>query len=152
MKFKDFLNESSDKQQDKLLPKAHWRQNNVRKPVKRTTIYSANYYIMNASSVYNGKVSEVAKELTGRSVILIDTKNKIAIIGSASGMKDDENGLDYYGVGKGSEDTNFDYTIDTGHGYKKSSKKIYLDDYILVNNGEILTQYTDAKYKYWVFK
>lgn len=122
--------------------------------------------IMNASSVYSGKLSKVIPEASnyGRTVILLGIANPdrlpgqedspakgtpIAIIGSASGMKNDENGLDYYEIPKSGS---LYYKLDTGMGYRDARSDIFLTGYVLCENGRALTKYKDASYKYYVFK
>lgn len=122
--------------------------------------------IMNASSVYKGKLSSVIPEASkfGKTVILLGIANPdrmpgqedkpakgtpIAIIGSASGMNVDENGLDYYEIPKSGR---IPYKLDTGMGYRDARSEIYLTGYVLCENGVALTKYKDASYKYYVFK
>lgn len=122
--------------------------------------------IMNASTVYSGKLSKVIPEASkyGKTVILLgianpdrmpgqeDNKAKgtpIAIIGSASSMSVDENGLDYYEIPKSGF---LNYKLDTGMGYRMGSSEIYLTSYVLCENGVALTKYKDSSYRYYVFK
>lgn len=122
--------------------------------------------IMNASSVYKGKLSSVIPEASkfGKTVILLGIANPdrmpgqedkpakgtpVAIIGSASGMSVDENGLDYYEIPKSGR---IPYKLDTGSGYRDARSEIYLTSYVLCENGVALTKYKDASYKYYVFK
>jgi len=109
--------------------------------------------IMNASTVYKGKLSNVIKDLTyGRSVILLGKMNgrsKVAVIGSASLMKDKMNGLDYYQIPKDGE---LVHKYDTGNGYRDSNNRLIITDYVLVDNGEAITDYYDQSYRYFVFK
>lgn len=134
--------------------------------------------IMNASSVYKGKLSAVIPEASkyGKTVILLGFSgvkpkgfdklsydeqrkvnwndidewegNPVAIIGSASGMKIDENGLDYYDIPKNGFLPN---KLDTGMGYR-AGIEVKLIDYVLCENGKALTRYKDKSYKYYVFK
>lgn len=119
---------------------------------RRFREYDADYYIMNASSVYSGKLSKVIPDTWGDTVILLGTRNgksKIAIVGSASGMKDNENGLDYYSVPKSGF---LNYTIDTGNGYRHPTSEIVVTDYVLVKDGKAVTKFKDQSYSYYVFK
>ena len=105
---------------------------------------------MNASSVYSGKLSKVIPEL-GDGVILLGLKagKKVAICGSASGMKITDNGLDYYSIPKSGF---INYKFDTGNGYREPTSEIKLTDYVLVKDRKAITKYTDASYSYYVFK
>jgi hypothetical protein len=112
----------------------------------------AEYSIMNASMIYKGKLSKVIPDLWGDTVILLGLRNgktKIAICGSASGMKITENGLDYYEIPKNGW---LDYQMDTGNGYRQATSEIVLTDYILTKDGEAITKFKDASYSYYVFK
>ena len=114
--------------------------------------YDADYYIMNASSIYKGKLSKVMPDLWGDMVILLglaNGKRKVAICGSASGMDIGENGLDYYSIPKGGF---LNYTIDTGNGYRHPTSEIVITDYVLVRNGKAVTKFNDTSYSYYVFK
>jgi hypothetical protein len=119
---------------------------------RRGIFVERNFTIMNASSIYKGKLSKVIPDLSGDTVILLglaNDKRKVAIVGSASGMKINENGLDYYKVPK---DGRLDYNIDTGNGYREPSSKIVLTDYVLTKNGKAVTNFNDTSYSYYVFK
>ena len=114
--------------------------------------YDADYYIMNASSIYKGKLSKVIPDFWGDTVVLLglaNGKRKVAICGSASGMKINENGLDYYSLPKNGF---LNYTIDTGNGYRHPSSEIVITDYILTKEGKAVTKFIDASYSYYVFK
>lgn len=132
----------------------------------RRIIRGRSYVIMNASMIYKGKLSAVIPEASshGKTVILLGIANPdrmpgqedrpakgtpIAIIGSASGMEIDDNGLDYYQIPKSGW---FDYKIDTGNGYREPMSAIMITDYVLCENGKALTRYKDKSYKYYVFK
>lgn len=131
-------------------------------PQRRMSGRDSRSAIMNASSVYKGKLSQVIKEASkyGKTVILLGESfgdsfepgkkgMPVAIIGSASGMSVDENGLDYYDVPKSGF---FPFKIDTGSGYRDPRTEIKLTDYVLCENGQALTKYVDKSYKYYVFK
>lgn len=124
------------------------------------------YVIMGASMIYKGKLSSVIPEASshGKTVILLGIANPdrmpgqedrpakgtpIAIIGSASGMEIDDNGLDYYQIPKSGW---FDYITDTGNGYREPMSEIMITDYVLCEKGKALTRYKDKSYKYYVFK
>ncbi len=114
--------------------------------------YGAPYTIMNASSVYTGKLSKVIDQQYGDTVILLGIANgrsKVAIVGSASGMKVKENGLDFY---KLPNNGYLAHQLDTGNGYRMSSTEIILTDYVLVKKGKAVTAFDDKTYKYYVFK
>lgn len=122
------------------------------KDYKSSRSYDRDYVIMNASIIYKGKVSKVIEEVYGDTVILLglaNNKRKVAIVGSASGMKIDEHGLDFYQVPKGGW---LDYKIDTGNGYREPQSEIVLTDYILVKDGKAVTKFKDQSYSYYVFK
>jgi len=110
------------------------------------------YYIMNASSIYKGKLSKVIAEQYSDTVILLGTRNgksKIAIVGSASGMSIDDNGLDHYSIPKNGF---LDYFIDTGNGRRMPTSEIQITDYVLTKDGKALTKFDDKSYSYYVFK
>jgi len=118
----------------------------------RGNMHRPDYTIMNARGVYSGKVSKVIPELDN-SVILIGTlgDKKIAIIGSSSGIKKGQSGLDFYDVPKDGK-IEFNYQIDTGNGYREPRSELTLTDYIFVGKGEALSEYKDASYSWYVFK
>lgn len=127
-------------------------------PQRRMTGRDSRSAIMNAASVYKGKLSSVIKEASkyGKTVILLgesfgdsEKGTPVAIIGSASGMSIDENGLDYYDVPKSGL---LPFKIDTGMGYRDPRTEIKLTSYVLCENGNALTKYVDKSYKYYVFK
>jgi hypothetical protein len=124
------------------------------------------YVIMNASIIYKGKLSTVIPEAAShdKTVILLGIANPyrmpgqedkpakgspIAIVGSASGMEIDENGLDYYQIPKSGW---LNYIVDTGNGYREPQSDIMITGYVLCENGKALTKYVDKSYKYYVFK
>ena len=132
----------------------------------RRIVRGRSYVIMGASMIYKGKLSAVIPEASshGKTVILLGIANPdrmpgqedrpakgtpIAIIGSASGMEIDDNGLDYYQIPKSGW---FDYITDTGNGYREPMSDIMITDYVLCENGKALTRYKDKSYKYYVFK
>lgn len=132
----------------------------------RRIVRGRSYVIMGASIIYKGKLSAVIPEASshGKTVILLGIANPdrtpghedrpakgtpIAIIGSASGMEIDDNGLDYYQIPKSGW---FDYITDTGNGYREPMSDIMITDYVLCENGKALTRYKDKSYKYYVFK
>ena len=132
----------------------------------RRIVRGRSYVIMGASMIYKGKLSAVIPEASshGKTVILLGIANPdrmpgqedrpakgtpIAIIGSASGMEINENGLDYYEIPKSGW---FDYITDTGNGYREPRSDIMITDYVLCENGKALTRYKDKSYKYYVFK
>lgn len=132
----------------------------------RRIVRGRSYVIMGASMIYKGKLSAVIPEAAshGKTVILLGIANPdrmpgqedrpakgtpIAIIGSASGMEIDDNGLDYYQIPKSGW---FDYITDTGNGYREPMSDIMITDYVLCENGKALTRYKDKSYKYYVFK
>lgn len=135
------------------LPEPVQRKNIPSRRAGSTSKYDDRSPIMNASSVYKGKLSKVIKDLDyGKSVILLglaNEKRKVAVIGEASGMDIKTNGLDYYGIGKSGQ---LQYKIDTGNGYREPRTEIIITDYVLVDNGEALTKYKDQSYSYYVFK
>jgi hypothetical protein len=121
---------------------------------------------MNASIIYKGKLSSVIPDAAshGKTVILLGIANPdrmpgqedrpakgtpIAIVGSASGMEIDENGLDYYEIPKSGW---LNYIVDTGNGYREPMSEIMITGYVLCENGKALTKYADKSYKYYVFK
>lgn len=138
----------------------------------RKIVRGRSYVIMGASMIYKGKLSSVIPEAAshGKTVILLGIANPrpekdprqtpigdgnkltgspIAIVGSASGMEIDENGLDYYEIPKSGW---LDYITDTGNGYREPMSDIMITDYVLCENGKALTKYKDKSYKYYVFK
>lgn len=140
------------------------------KPAK--TVRGRSYVIMNASIIYKGKLSSVIPEAAShnKTVILLGLSNPypekdprhtpigadnklkgspIAIVGSASGMEIDENGLDYYQIPKSGW---LNYIVDTGNGHREPQSDIMITGYVLCENGKALTKYVDKSYKYYVFK
>lgn len=138
----------------------------------RKIVRGRSYVIMNASIIYKGKLSSVIPDAAshGKTVILLGLSNPypekdprhtpigadnklkgspIAIVGSASGMEIDENGLDYYQIPKSGW---LDYIVDTGNGYREPMSDIMITGYVLCENGKALTKYVDKSYKYYVFK
>lgn len=118
---------------------------------KGKSLFGTLYTIMNASSVYRGKISKVIPDLPDDVILLGTNENgtKIAIIGDASGMKDTENGLDYYVV---PENGYIGHQLDTGNGYRDAKQDITVTDYVLVRDGKAVTKYKDASYRWYVFK
>lgn len=132
----------------------------------RKIVRGRSFVIMNASMIYKGKLSSVIPEAAshGKTVILLGIANPdrmpgqedrpakgtpIAIVGSASGMEIDENGLDYYEIPKSGW---LNYIVDTGNGYREPMSEIMITGYVLCEKGKALTKYIDKSYKYYVFK
>jgi hypothetical protein len=119
---------------------------------KRSGGLDRRHVIMDASNVYKGKISKVASEQYGDTVILLGTENgsrKIAVLGAVYDMKITENGLDYFHIPKNGE---LDYKFDNGNGYEAPVYQIDIHDYVFVKNGKPVTKFKDASYFYYTFK
>lgn len=107
--------------------------------------------IMNASSIWSkGKISKKDFNDMKGSVIFLGTKgnNDIAIIGSFGNKTKDP--FEAYDFKKGER---IRFNIDTGNGYRNSEDELKLNSFVTIDKeGNIVGEYEDKSYSFWVFK